>query len=51
MQSRRLPGWALPLVGGALVVVVVVLWYTSALWHFNGDSVPLLSLGHHLPPG
>lgn len=51
VQSHRLPGWALPLVGGALVVVVVVLWYTSALWYFNGDSVPLLSLGHHLPPG
>ncbi|WP_406074908.1 DUF6529 family protein [Streptomyces virginiae] len=45
VRSRRLPGWALPLAGGALVVVVVVLWYTSALWHFDGGSVPLLSLG------
>ncbi|WP_301373367.1 DUF6529 family protein [Streptomyces xanthophaeus] len=52
VRSRRLPGWALPLAGGALVVVVVVLWYTSALWYFNGNTVPLLSLGHHhLPPG
>ncbi|MGZ9928990.1 DUF6529 family protein [Streptomyces sp. NC-S4] len=52
VRSRRLPGWALPLAGGALVVVVVVLWYTSALWYFNGNSVPVLSLGHqHLPPG
>ncbi|MFC9295044.1 DUF6529 family protein [Streptomyces sp. NPDC057011] len=52
VESRRLPGWALPLAGGALAVVVVVLWYTSALWHFNGDSVPMLSLGyHHLPIG
>ncbi|MER6252091.1 DUF6529 family protein [Streptomyces sp. NPDC001584] len=52
VHSRRLPGWALPLAGGALVVVVVVLWYTSALWYFNGNSVPVLSLGHrHLPPG
>ncbi|GGS12048.1 DUF6529 family protein [Streptomyces nojiriensis] len=52
VRSRRLPGWALPLAGGALVVVVVVLWYTSALWFFNGNSVPVLSLGHHhLPPG
>ncbi|MFE4258755.1 DUF6529 family protein [Streptomyces sp. NPDC056883] len=46
VRSRRLPGWALPLAGGALVVGVVVLWYTSALWYFNGDSVPMLSLGH-----
>ncbi|WP_405786998.1 DUF6529 family protein [Streptomyces sp. NBC_00029] len=52
VQSRRLPGWALPLAGGSLVVVVVLLWYTSALWHFNGSSIPVLSLGrHHLPPG
>ncbi|MEV7523914.1 DUF6529 family protein [Streptomyces sp. NPDC091371] len=52
VQSRRLPGWALPLAGGALVVVVVVLWYTSALWHFNGNSVTVLSLGYrHVPPG
>ncbi|MCX5126366.1 DUF6529 family protein [Streptomyces sp. NBC_00347] len=52
VRSRRLPGWALPLAGGALVVAVVVLWYTSALWHFNGDTVPVLSFGHHpLPPG
>ncbi|WP_328792083.1 MULTISPECIES: DUF6529 family protein [unclassified Streptomyces] len=52
VRSRHLPGWALPLAGGALVVAVVVLWYTSALWYFNGNDVPLLSLGHHhLPPG
>ncbi|MFG2291755.1 DUF6529 family protein [Streptomyces sp. NPDC048603] len=52
VQSRRLPGWALPLAGGALVVVLVVVWYTSALWYFNGDSVPVLSLEYrHLPPG
>ncbi|WP_407840309.1 DUF6529 family protein [Streptomyces sp. DSM 116496] len=43
VRSLRLPGWALPLAGGALVVAVVVLWYTSALWHFNGDTVPALS--------
>ncbi|MFE2164263.1 DUF6529 family protein [Streptomyces sp. NPDC059447] len=45
VHSRRLPGWALPLAGGALAVAVVVLWYSSALWHFNGDSVPVLSVG------
>jgi Family of unknown function (DUF6529) len=36
----RRPGWALPLVGGALVATVAVLWYTSALWYFNDFSLP-----------
>jgi hypothetical protein len=26
VQSRRLPGWALPVAGGALAVAVGVLW-------------------------
>jgi hypothetical protein len=40
VQSRRLPGWALPVAGGILAVLVVVLWYTSALWYYNGYSLP-----------
>jgi Family of unknown function (DUF6529) len=40
VRSRRLPGWALPLAGGALVTLVAVLWYTSALWYYNGFSLP-----------
>jgi Family of unknown function (DUF6529) len=36
----RRPAWALPLVGGALVATVAVLWYTSALWYFNDFSLP-----------
>ena len=42
VRSRRLPGWALPLAGGTLVVLVAVLWYTSALWYFNNYSLPSL---------
>jgi hypothetical protein len=44
VQSPRLraPGWALPLVGGTLVVMVAVLWYTSALWYFNDFRLPSL---------
>ena len=38
----RVPGWALPVVGGTLVVVVAVLWYTSALWYFNDFRLPSL---------
>jgi Family of unknown function (DUF6529) len=42
VRSPRLPGWALPLAGGTLVVLVAVLWYTSALWYFNHYSLPSL---------
>jgi Family of unknown function (DUF6529) len=42
VQSRRLPGWVLPVAGGVLVVVVGVLWYTSALWYYNGFQLPAL---------
>jgi uncharacterized protein DUF6529 len=38
----RVPRWALPAVGGTLVVTVVVLWYTSALWYFNDFKLPPL---------
>jgi len=40
VQSRRLPGWVLPVAGGALAVLVGVLWYTSALWYYNGLRLP-----------
>jgi uncharacterized membrane protein YidH (DUF202 family) len=42
VQSRRLPGWALPVAGGFLAVVIGVLWYTSALWYYNGFRLPQL---------
>jgi hypothetical protein len=40
VQSRRLPGWVLPVAGGVLAVVIGVLWYTSALWYYNGFQLP-----------
>jgi len=40
VQSRRLPRWALPVAGGALAVVLGVLWWTSALWYYNGFQLP-----------
>ena len=36
VQSKRLPGWTLPVAGGMLAVLVGVLWYTSAFWYYNG---------------
>ena len=41
VRSKRLPGWALPLAGGTLFVTVALLWYTSALWKFNGFTLPV----------
>jgi hypothetical protein len=31
-----------PVAGGVLAVVVGVLWYTSALWYYNGFHLPAL---------
>ncbi|MGW2896960.1 DUF6529 family protein [Streptomyces sp. NPDC001212] len=38
VHSRRLPGWALPAAGGALVTAIAVMWYTAALWFFAGSA-------------
>jgi hypothetical protein len=40
VHSRRLPGWALPAAGGTLAIVIAVLWYTSALWYYDGFQLP-----------
>ena len=40
VQSRRLARWALPVAGGTLAVILGVLWYTSALWYYNGFQLP-----------
>jgi hypothetical protein len=41
VHTRRLPGWALPLAGGVLFSVFVLLWLTSALWWFTWSGVHL----------
>ena len=40
VQTKRLPGWTLPVAGGILAVLLIVLWYTSALWYSNGLKLP-----------
>lgn len=40
VRSRQPAHWLLPLAGGLLVVAVVVIWYTSALWFFNDLHAP-----------
>jgi hypothetical protein len=42
VHSKRLPGWALPVAGGTLAIIIGVLWYTSALWYYNGFQLPHL---------
>jgi hypothetical protein len=42
VRSRRLPGWVLPVAGGTLAIILGVLWYTSALWFYNGEHLPHL---------
>jgi hypothetical protein len=40
VHSRRLPGWALPVAGGAMAIMIGALWYTSALWYYDGYQLP-----------
>jgi hypothetical protein len=40
VRSRQMPGWVLPVAGGVLVTIIGVVWYTSALWLFNGYHLP-----------
>jgi hypothetical protein len=40
VQTKRLPVWVLPVAGGMLAIVLGVLWYTSALYYYNGFQLP-----------
>lgn len=40
LHSRRMPSWALPLMGALLVTVLVALWTTSSLWYFRTFGFP-----------
>jgi len=35
VRSRRLPGWALPVVGGFTFATLVAIWLTSSWWFFR----------------
>ena len=35
LRGRGYPGWVLPVVGGAVAVLLVTLWFTSAYWYFT----------------
>jgi hypothetical protein len=40
VRSRRLPAWALPVVGGTVFAALTVVWLSSALWFFTTVSFP-----------
>jgi Family of unknown function (DUF6529) len=35
LHSRRMPRWALPVMGGTLVSLLVAIWFTSAWWFYQ----------------
>ena len=35
LTRRGMPGWVLPLLGGAVFALLVLLWFTSAFWFFS----------------
>ena len=39
VHNRRIPGWALPVVGGLLLTTVVLLWLTGSWWFFGVEGV------------
>lgn len=42
LRLRVLPGWAVPLLGGLLVALILVAWFTSALWFFTRSGYALV---------
>ena len=41
LRLRGLPGWVLPVLGGSVFVLFLLVWTTSALWFFTRSGVPL----------
>jgi hypothetical protein len=41
LRVRGLPGWLLPVLGGLVFALVIVLWLTSAAWFFASSGRPL----------
>ncbi len=35
VRLKRLPGWALPVIGGVVFSTLIAIWLTSALWFFR----------------
>jgi hypothetical protein len=42
LRVQRLPGWALPVLGGTVLGSLVLLWLTAALWFFTRSGIPMV---------
>jgi len=42
LRMKRLPGWALPVLGGSVSALLIAIWLTAALWFFTRHGVPLV---------
>lgn len=40
VRSHRMPGWALPVIGGSVFASLVIVWLTSSLWFFDNAGFP-----------
>jgi hypothetical protein len=41
LRLRGLPGWAVPVLGGAVLALFLLVWLTSALWFFTRSGLSL----------
>lgn len=41
LRMKGLPGWALPVLGGSVLVLLIALWLTAALWFFTRHGIAL----------
>ena len=42
LRLRRLPSWTVPVLGGSVFTLFLLVWTTSAVWFFTRSGVPLL---------
>jgi hypothetical protein len=42
LRLRGLPSWSVPVLGGSLFTLFLLVWTTSAVWFFTRSGVPLL---------
>ena len=41
LRLRRLPSWTVPVLGGSVFTLFLLVWTTSAVWFFTRTGVPL----------
>jgi hypothetical protein len=41
LRMKGLPGWALPVLGGTVLTLLIALWLTAALWFFTRHGIAL----------